>query len=166
MLFAYIYFLAYIGFIPKYEKLTFQDMLRRRRSRKGDAGFSLTFAAFAGIIGLLVGLLMSLIFSSPPASAQMPGLKPRVTVFSSVSGCFGEKDEKLYYSSLNYHSLFFALQVYMPYYNGFAMFSPCLLRLPFVFIFLYCVFFFCIISLAYIRKTNVCVHLLVEMYKG
>lgn len=69
MLFAYIYFLAYIGFIPKYEKLTFQDMLRRRRSRKGDAGFSLTFAAFAGIIGLLVGLLMSLIFSSPPASA-------------------------------------------------------------------------------------------------
>ncbi|KAF7085270.1 hypothetical protein CFC21_088720 [Triticum aestivum] len=45
------------------------DMLRRRRSRKGDAGFSLTFAAFAGIIGLLVGLLMSLIFSSPPATA-------------------------------------------------------------------------------------------------
>lgn len=45
------------------------DVLRRRRSRKGDAGFSLTFAAFAGIIGLLVGLLMSLIFSSPPAIA-------------------------------------------------------------------------------------------------
>jgi hypothetical protein len=47
----------------------FQDVLRRRRSRKADAGFSLTFAAFAGIIGLLVGLLMSLIFSSPPAAA-------------------------------------------------------------------------------------------------
>uniref|UniRef100_A0ACD5YX11 Uncharacterized protein n=1 Tax=Avena sativa TaxID=4498 RepID=A0ACD5YX11_AVESA len=45
------------------------DVLRRRRSRKGDAGFSLTFAAFAGIIGLLVGLLMSLIFSSPPTTA-------------------------------------------------------------------------------------------------
>uniref|UniRef100_A0A0A9DPE6 Uncharacterized protein n=1 Tax=Arundo donax TaxID=35708 RepID=A0A0A9DPE6_ARUDO len=49
--------------------LLFQDVLRRRRSRKGDAGFSLTFAAFAGLIGLLVGLLMSLIFSSPPATA-------------------------------------------------------------------------------------------------
>ncbi|GJN21720.1 hypothetical protein PR202_gb09227 [Eleusine coracana subsp. coracana] len=45
------------------------DVLRRRRSRKGDAGFSLTFAAFAGLIGVLVGLLMSLIFSSPPATA-------------------------------------------------------------------------------------------------
>ncbi|XP_062222587.1 vesicle-associated protein 2-1-like [Phragmites australis] len=45
------------------------DVLRRRRSRKGDSGFSLTFAAFAGVIGLLVGLLMSLIFSSPPATA-------------------------------------------------------------------------------------------------
>ncbi|KAM0823312.1 hypothetical protein ACQ4PT_070957 [Festuca glaucescens] len=45
------------------------DVLRRRRSRKADAGFSITFAAFAGIIGLLVGLLMSLIFSSPPKAA-------------------------------------------------------------------------------------------------
>ncbi|KAL5212876.1 hypothetical protein ABZP36_023723 [Zizania latifolia] len=45
------------------------DVLRRRRSRKSDAGFSLTFAAFAGIIGLLVGLLMSLIFSSPQAAS-------------------------------------------------------------------------------------------------
>ncbi|AQK73170.1 Vesicle-associated protein 2-1 [Zea mays] len=45
------------------------DVLRRRRSRKGDAGFSLTFAAFAGLIGLMVGLLMSLIFSSAPADA-------------------------------------------------------------------------------------------------
>ncbi|AQK54043.1 Vesicle-associated protein 2-1 [Zea mays] len=45
------------------------DVLRRRRSRKGDAGFSLTFAAFAGLIGVLVGLLMSLIFSSPPVDA-------------------------------------------------------------------------------------------------
>ncbi|KAK3158612.1 hypothetical protein QOZ80_2AG0139400 [Eleusine coracana subsp. coracana] len=45
------------------------DVLRRRRSRKGDAGFSLTFAAFAGLIGVLVGLLMSLIFSPPPATA-------------------------------------------------------------------------------------------------
>ncbi|CAL5020571.1 unnamed protein product [Urochloa decumbens] len=45
------------------------DVLRRRRSRKGDTGFSLTFAAFAGLIGVLVGLLMSLIFSSPSATA-------------------------------------------------------------------------------------------------
>jgi len=45
------------------------DVLRRRRSRKGDTGFSLTFAAFAGLIGVLVGLLLSLIFSSPPATA-------------------------------------------------------------------------------------------------
>ncbi|KAG8071659.1 hypothetical protein GUJ93_ZPchr0006g44125 [Zizania palustris] len=45
------------------------DVLRRRRSRKSDAGFSITFAAFAGIIGLLVGLLMSLIFSSPQATS-------------------------------------------------------------------------------------------------
>ncbi|PWZ20590.1 Vesicle-associated protein 2-1 [Zea mays] len=47
------------------------DVLRRRRSRKGDAGFSLTFAAFAGLIGLMVGLLMSLIFSSAPADAYV-----------------------------------------------------------------------------------------------
>ncbi|CAD6343800.1 unnamed protein product [Miscanthus lutarioriparius] len=45
------------------------DVLWRRRSRKGDAVFSLTFAAFVGLIGVLVGLLMSLIFSSPPADA-------------------------------------------------------------------------------------------------
>ena len=49
--------------------MLFQDVLRRRRSRKGDTGFSLTFAAFAGLIGVLVGLLLSLIFSSPPATA-------------------------------------------------------------------------------------------------
>nr|CAB3447402.1 unnamed protein product [Digitaria exilis]CAB3450543.1 unnamed protein product [Digitaria exilis] len=46
-----------------------EDVLRRRRSRKGDTGFSLTFAAFAGLIGVLVGLMMSLIFSSPPSTA-------------------------------------------------------------------------------------------------
>uniref|UniRef100_A0A0E0K321 MSP domain-containing protein n=1 Tax=Oryza punctata TaxID=4537 RepID=A0A0E0K321_ORYPU len=45
------------------------DVIRRRRSRKSDTGFSLTFAAFAGLIGLLFGLLMSLIFSSPQAAA-------------------------------------------------------------------------------------------------
>ena len=69
MLIACIYFLEYIGFSPNIQIMMFQDVLRRRRSRKGDAGFSLTFAAFAGIIGLLVGLLMSLIFSSPPEIA-------------------------------------------------------------------------------------------------
>uniref|UniRef100_A0A0D9YVS0 MSP domain-containing protein n=1 Tax=Oryza glumipatula TaxID=40148 RepID=A0A0D9YVS0_9ORYZ len=45
------------------------DVIRRRRSRKSDTGFSLTFAAFVGLIGLLVGLLMSLIFSSPQPAA-------------------------------------------------------------------------------------------------
>uniref|UniRef100_A0A0E0R258 MSP domain-containing protein n=1 Tax=Oryza rufipogon TaxID=4529 RepID=A0A0E0R258_ORYRU len=45
------------------------DVIRRRRSRKSDAGFSLTFAAFAGLIGVLIGLLMSLIFPPPQAAA-------------------------------------------------------------------------------------------------
>ncbi|KAL5208700.1 hypothetical protein ABZP36_033135 [Zizania latifolia] len=45
------------------------DVIRRRRSRKSDSDFSVTFAAFAGLIGLLIGLLMSLIFSSPQAAA-------------------------------------------------------------------------------------------------
>ncbi len=56
-----IYYLHYIYF--------FQDVIRRRRSRKSDAGFSLTFAAFAGLIGVLIGLLMSLIFPRPQAAA-------------------------------------------------------------------------------------------------
>lgn len=42
------------------------EMLKRRRSRKGDSGFSLTFAAFAGLIGLMVGFILNLTLSSPP----------------------------------------------------------------------------------------------------
>ncbi|PKA58901.1 Vesicle-associated protein 2-1 [Apostasia shenzhenica] len=41
------------------------ELLKRRRSRKSDAGFSLTFAAFAGLIGLLVGYILNLAVSSP-----------------------------------------------------------------------------------------------------
>ncbi|KAG0460381.1 hypothetical protein HPP92_020273 [Vanilla planifolia] len=41
------------------------EMLKRRRSRQNDAGFSLTFAAFAGLIGLMVGILLNLALSSP-----------------------------------------------------------------------------------------------------
>ncbi|KAK7252702.1 hypothetical protein RIF29_36846 [Crotalaria pallida] len=40
------------------------DMLKRRRSRS-DPGFSVTFAAFVGVIGILLGFLLKLIFSSP-----------------------------------------------------------------------------------------------------
>ncbi|KAJ6791308.1 vesicle-associated protein 2-1 [Iris pallida] len=43
------------------------EMLKRRKSRKGDAGFSLTFAAFAGLIGLMVGYILNFALSSPPA---------------------------------------------------------------------------------------------------
>ncbi|WOL10497.1 vesicle-associated protein 2-1 [Canna indica] len=41
------------------------EMLKKRRSRKGDAGFSLTFAAFAGLIGVMVGFILNLTLSSP-----------------------------------------------------------------------------------------------------
>ncbi|CAL0311640.1 unnamed protein product [Lupinus luteus] len=40
------------------------DMLKRRRSRS-DPGFSFIFAIFVGVIGILLGFLMKLIFSSP-----------------------------------------------------------------------------------------------------
>ncbi|RDX70251.1 Vesicle-associated protein 2-1, partial [Mucuna pruriens] len=42
------------------------DMLKRRKNRKGDPGFSFTFAMFVGLIGLLFGLLLKLSLSSPP----------------------------------------------------------------------------------------------------
>ncbi|KAG4933220.1 hypothetical protein AAZX31_17G141700 [Glycine max] len=41
------------------------DMLKRR-NRRGDSGFSFTFAVFVGLIGLLCGLLLKLSLSSPP----------------------------------------------------------------------------------------------------
>ncbi|XP_009371054.2 vesicle-associated protein 2-1-like [Pyrus x bretschneideri] len=41
------------------------DILKRRRFRKGDSGFSFTFAIFVGLIGLMVGFLLNLSLSSP-----------------------------------------------------------------------------------------------------
>ncbi|KAG4930456.1 hypothetical protein JHK82_047527 [Glycine max] len=41
------------------------DILKRR-NRRGDSGFSFTFAVFVGLIGLLCGLLLKLSLSSPP----------------------------------------------------------------------------------------------------
>ncbi|PON64617.1 Vesicle-associated membrane-protein-associated protein [Parasponia andersonii] len=41
------------------------DLIRRRRYRKGDPGFSFTFAIFVGLIGIMVGLLFNLLSSSP-----------------------------------------------------------------------------------------------------
>ncbi|XP_065006890.1 vesicle-associated protein 2-1-like [Musa acuminata AAA Group] len=45
------------------------DILKRRRNRKSDTGFSLTFAAFAGLVGIMVGFILNLILSAPPATA-------------------------------------------------------------------------------------------------
>ncbi|THU56758.1 hypothetical protein C4D60_Mb11t20590 [Musa balbisiana] len=44
------------------------DMLKRRRNRKSDAGFSLTFAAFAGLVGIMVGFILNLTLSTPPTA--------------------------------------------------------------------------------------------------
>eukprot|EP00262_Sarcandra_glabra_P002626 TRINITY_DN13030_c0_g1_i1.p1 TRINITY_DN13030_c0_g1~~TRINITY_DN13030_c0_g1_i1.p1 ORF type:complete len:237 (-),score=43.60 TRINITY_DN13030_c0_g1_i1:261-971(-) len=41
------------------------DLLKRHRSRRSDAGFSLTFAAIIGLIGITVGFLLNLAFSVP-----------------------------------------------------------------------------------------------------
>ncbi|XP_050377322.1 vesicle-associated protein 2-1 [Argentina anserina] len=46
------------------------DILKRRRYRKGDPGFSFTFAIFVGLIGLMVGFLLNLSLSSPPIEAS------------------------------------------------------------------------------------------------
>ncbi|XP_023005539.1 vesicle-associated protein 2-1-like isoform X1 [Cucurbita maxima] len=40
-------------------------MLKRRKYRKGDPGFSFTFAIFVGIIGIMAGFLLNLTLSSP-----------------------------------------------------------------------------------------------------
>ncbi|PNX97384.1 vesicle-associated protein 2-1-like [Trifolium pratense] len=42
------------------------DMLKRRRNRRSDSGFSFTFAMFVGLIGILFGFLLKLSLSSPP----------------------------------------------------------------------------------------------------
>lgn len=43
-------------------------ILKRRRNRKSDAGFSLTFTAFSGLAGLMVGFILNFMFSSPPTA--------------------------------------------------------------------------------------------------
>ncbi|KAJ8504575.1 hypothetical protein OPV22_005461 [Ensete ventricosum] len=45
------------------------DILKRRRNHKSDTGFSLTFAAFAGLVGIMVGFILNLTLSTPPATA-------------------------------------------------------------------------------------------------
>ncbi|GAU48231.1 hypothetical protein TSUD_184110 [Trifolium subterraneum] len=42
------------------------DMLKRRRNRRSDRGFSFIFAMFVGLIGILFGFLLKLSLSSPP----------------------------------------------------------------------------------------------------
>ncbi|KAH7659270.1 Vesicle-associated membrane-protein-associated protein [Dioscorea alata] len=44
------------------------DMFRRRKGRRNDAGFSLTFSAFAGLVGLMLGFILNLALSSPPTA--------------------------------------------------------------------------------------------------
>ncbi|XP_023551810.1 vesicle-associated protein 2-1-like isoform X2 [Cucurbita pepo subsp. pepo] len=41
------------------------DMMKRRKYRKGDPGFSFTFAIFVGIVGIIAGFLLNLTLSSP-----------------------------------------------------------------------------------------------------
>ncbi|KAJ4712653.1 Vesicle-associated protein 2-1 [Melia azedarach] len=41
------------------------DLMKRRGQRKGGQGFSLMFAAFVGLIGIMVGLILNLLLSSP-----------------------------------------------------------------------------------------------------
>ncbi|KAB5573989.1 hypothetical protein DKX38_001183 [Salix brachista] len=41
------------------------DLLRRRRYRKTDPGFSLMFAFVVGLVGIIVGFLLNLSLSSP-----------------------------------------------------------------------------------------------------
>lgn len=41
------------------------EMLKRRRYRKSDPGFSFTFALFVAVIGIMVGFLLNLSLSTP-----------------------------------------------------------------------------------------------------
>ncbi|KAK9275798.1 hypothetical protein L1049_023068 [Liquidambar formosana] len=41
------------------------ELLKRRRQRKSDPGFSFTFALFVAFIGIMVGILLNLSLSSP-----------------------------------------------------------------------------------------------------
>lgn len=41
------------------------DMLKRRRNRRNDPGFSFAFAIFVGLLGVVLGFLLKFLFSSP-----------------------------------------------------------------------------------------------------
>ncbi|KAJ0104871.1 hypothetical protein Patl1_18380 [Pistacia atlantica] len=45
-----------------------QDLDMLKRQRKNDPGFSLMFAGFVGVIGIMVGFLLNLLLSSPPTT--------------------------------------------------------------------------------------------------
>lgn len=55
------------------------DMLKRRRHRKGDSGFSFTFAVFVGLIGIMVGFLLNLSLSSPESLPPTAVTEPTTT---------------------------------------------------------------------------------------
>ncbi|XP_072962747.1 vesicle-associated protein 2-1 isoform X2 [Typha angustifolia] len=44
------------------------ELLKRHKNRKGDARFSLAFAASAGLIGLVVGFILNLTLSASPTA--------------------------------------------------------------------------------------------------
>ncbi|KAL3499719.1 hypothetical protein ACH5RR_038812 [Cinchona calisaya] len=41
------------------------EILKKRKNRKGDPGFSMVFALFVGLIGIMFGFIFKLLFSSP-----------------------------------------------------------------------------------------------------
>uniref|UniRef100_A0A5B6ZC55 MSP domain-containing protein n=1 Tax=Davidia involucrata TaxID=16924 RepID=A0A5B6ZC55_DAVIN len=41
------------------------EMLKKRRNRRSDPGFSFTFALFVGLVGIMLGFLLNLSLSSP-----------------------------------------------------------------------------------------------------
>ncbi|KAJ4847993.1 Vesicle-associated protein 2-1 [Turnera subulata] len=50
------------------------DLLKRRKYRKSDPGFSLMFAFVVGLIGIMVGFLLNLSLTSPSPSPSPPDL--------------------------------------------------------------------------------------------
>ncbi|XP_010529988.1 PREDICTED: vesicle-associated protein 2-1-like isoform X2 [Tarenaya hassleriana] len=42
------------------------ETLRRRKSQKSDAGFTLKLAAIVGLVGIIIGYILKFTFSSPP----------------------------------------------------------------------------------------------------
>lgn len=46
------------------------DLMKRRKNRKGDQGFSFRFALLVGLIGIMVGFLLNFSLSSPPTPTE------------------------------------------------------------------------------------------------